>query len=224
MAITDWPCAERPREKLLAAGPAALSDAELLAIFLRTGVRGVSAVDLARQLIGEFGTISRVLGASLDEFVRCPGLGRVKYTQLVAVRELARRSLMEEMTAGDVFDAPERVRDYLRLLIGAREAEVFVVILLSVRNHVIRVQELFRGTLTETRVYPREVVRLALLNNAAAVIVAHNHPSGVAEPSAADRNLTAVLKTALKTVDIRLLDHFVVGGQQTVSFSERGWL
>jgi DNA repair protein RadC len=224
MSIADWPCAERPREKLLNAGPASLSDAELLAIFLRTGVRGMNAVDLARGLIHAFGSLSALMNASLAEFSAYPGLGQVKYVQLRAVRELSQRALREELGRGDVLDGPERVQDFLRLLIGQRDIEVFIALFLSARNHVLAVKEVFRGTLTETRVYPREIVRHALLSNAAAVIVAHNHPSGRAEPSMADRRLTELLKTALELVDIRLLDHFVVTAQYTVSFCERGWL
>lgn len=224
MSIAIWPSSERPREKMLRLGAVSLSDAELLAIFLRTGVRGASAVDLARQLIGTFGSLSQLLQADLPTLSAIPGIGPVKYVQLMAARELSRRALLEELSAGDVLDSPDRVRDYLRLLIGNRDIEVFVVILLSVRNHVLSVEEVSRGTLTETRVYPREILRLALLQNAAAVIVAHNHPSGTAEPSAEDRLLTEVLKQSLNLVDISLLDHFVVSSTQAVSFAERGWL
>jgi DNA repair protein RadC len=224
MSIMDWPCAERPREKFLQAGPAALSDAELLAIFLRTGSRGVSAVDLARQLLADFGSVSNLLRSTLSEFCVRPGLGKVKYTQLMAVCELAQRAMLEPLQLGDVLNQPARVRDYLRLLIGGRDVEVFVVIFLSVRNHVLAVKELFRGTLTETRVYPREILRQSLLHNASAVIVAHNHPSGVPEPSDDDVRLTMALKSSLQLVDINLLDHVVVSRQQTVSFCERGLL
>jgi DNA repair protein RadC len=224
MSIADWPCTERPREKLLLMGAGALSDAELLAIFLRTGIRGLSAVDIARQLIGDFGSVSCLMAASQADFVRRPGLGPVKYAQLMAVRELSQRALLEELELGDVLDQPGRVRDYLRLRIGQREIEVFVVIFLSVRNHVLSVSEIFSGSLTETRVYPREVVRQALLRNASAVIIAHNHPSGAAEPSAADIHLTLTLKAALQLVDIGLLDHFVISRHKSVSFCERGLL
>lgn len=224
MPISSWPCSERPREKLLKSGPSALSDAELLAIFLRTGSRGVSAVDLARQLIGDFGSVSNLLGASLGAFTERVGLGQAKYAQLMAVRELSQRALLEPLKLGDVLDQPQQVRDYLRLLIGSRDIEVFVVIFLSVRNHVLSVQEVCCGTLTETRVYPREIVRQSLLNNASAVILAHNHPSGGAEPSEEDILLTVRLKSALQLVDISLLDHLVVSRQQSVSFCERGLL
>jgi DNA repair protein RadC len=224
MSIAVWPISERPREKLLDKGAAALSDAELLAIFLRTGVRGSTAVDLARELIHVFGSLSHLLRADLASFCAVPGLGPAKYVQLMAASELCRRALQEELESADALDSPDRVRDFLRLTIGHRDIEIFMVILLSVRNHVLSVQEIFRGTLTETRVYPREILRQALLQNAAAVIVAHNHPSGTAEPSAEDRRLTEVLKKSLQMVDISLLDHFVVTSRQAVSFAERGWL
>lgn len=224
MSIMDWPSAERPREKLLTTGATALSDAELLAIFLRTGVRGHSAVDLARQLICDFGSVSSLLNASLKQFTARPGLGQVKYTQLMAVRELSKRVLLEEFALGDILDQPDRVRDYLRLSIGHRDIEVFVVFFLSVRNHVLSVKELFHGSLSETRVYPREVVRQSLLHNASAVIIAHNHPAGGVDPSLADLRLTEALKASLEMVDIKLLDHFIVTSQQSLSFCERGLL
>jgi len=224
MAISFWPRGERPREKLLTRGAAALSDAELLAIFLRTGVRGSSAVDLARQLLQKFGSLTCLFEADLAQVSALPGVGPVKYAQLMAARELCRRALGETLHRADVLDHPDRVRDYLRLLIGHRDIEIFVVIFLSVRNHVVSVEEVSRGTISETRVYPREIVKLALLRNAAAVIVAHNHPSGVAEPSVEDRRLTEVLKRSLQMVDISLLDHFVVTSRQAVSFAELGWL
>ncbi|SMF46537.1 RadC family protein [Pseudogulbenkiania subflava] len=224
MSICDWPAAERPREKLLAQGAGCLSDAELLAIFLRTGIKGVSAVDMARRLMTEFGSLSRLLSADLAEFERQHGLGVAKYTQLMATKELVRRALAEEMKLADALSSPQAVRDFLRLTIGLRDVEVFVVIFLTAQNRVLAVEEVFSGTLSETRVYPREVVRRALAHNAAGVIVAHNHPSGVAEPSSADRALTDTLKAALQLVDVRLLDHFVITGSHAESFAERGWL
>ncbi|GHD75443.1 DNA repair protein RadC [Vogesella fluminis] len=224
MSIAHWPEAERPREKLLQRGPAVLSDAELLAIFLRTGIRGCSAVDMGRQLIQRFGSLGKLLAAEPGDFVRGSGLGPAKYAQFMAVKELARRVLAEEMQLGDALSSPQAVRQYLRLAIGVREVEVFVALFLTAQNRVLAVEELFRGTLTETRVYPREIVRRALQHNAHAVIVAHNHPSGVAEPSAADRALTASLKQALALVDISLLDHFVVTGSHAESLAERGWM
>lgn len=224
MAINDWPEDERPRERLLSFGPQALSDAELLAIFLRTGMRGMSAVDLARGMLVHFGSLARLLSCSLAEFSAQPGMGPAKYAQLMAARELARRALAEEMKTEDVLGSPDAVRQYLRLTIGRRDVEVFLGVFLSARHQVIAVEELFQGTLTEARVYPREIARRCLTHNAAALIVAHNHPAGSVEPSAEDRAMTASLKQALALVDVRLLDHFVVTGSQTASFAEHGWL
>lgn len=225
MAITDWPEDERPREKLLQRGAPALSDAELLALFLRVGVRGKSAVDLARELLDRFRTLTRLCAASADEFSRIPGMGLAKYAQLQAVMELARRALSEQMSAADMLDSPSAVRDWLRLRIGPLPHEVFYVLLLDTRNRLIEAVELFRGTLAQTSVYPREVVKLALSRNAAAVILAHNHPSGATEPSSADELLTRSLKQALDLIDVRVLDHFIVTAHaQPLSFAERGLL
>lgn len=225
MAIRDWPADERPREKLLTRGAGALSDAELLALFLRVGVRGKSAVDLARELITHFGSLTRLCNASADAFTAIPGMGPAKYVQLQAVLELARRALGEDMRSGDIFDTPAAVRNWLRLRIGALPHEVFWLLMVDARNRLIKAAELFRGTLTQTSVYPREVVKLALAHNAAAVILAHNHPSGAREPSQADELLTRSLKQALELVDIRVLDHFVVTAHaEPFSFAERGLL
>lgn len=225
MAITDWPEHERPREKLLNRGADSLSDAELLALFLRVGVRGHSAVDLARQLIARFGTLTRLCAARADEFAQVPGMGLAKYAQLQAVMELARRALSETISARDLFDSPQAVRDWLRLRLGHLPHETFCVLLLDARNALIEAVDLFRGTLNSTSVYPREVVKLALARNAAAVIFAHNHPSGAAEPSSADELLTRTLKNALALVDIRVLDHFIVPAHgKPMSFAERGLL
>ncbi|MDX5364534.1 MAG: DNA repair protein RadC [Pseudazoarcus pumilus] len=225
MAITDWPEDERPREKLLARGAATLSDAELLAVFLRVGMRGKSAVDLARELITRFGSLTRLCAASAAEFAAVPGMGTAKYAQLQAVMELARRALAEQMADRALFDSPRAVRDWLRLKIGTLPHEVFMVLLLDARNSLIAAVELFRGTLTQTSVYPREVVKLALAHNAGAVVFAHNHPSGAREPSTADETLTRNLKHALDLVDVRVLDHFVVTAHaDPVSFAERGLL
>lgn len=225
MAITDWPEDERPREKLLARGASALSDAELLAVFLRVGMRGKSAVDLARELLARFGSLTRLCAAPAAEFAAVPGMGTAKYAQLQAVMELARRALGEEMADRPLLDAPRAVRDWLRLKIGPLPHEVFMVLLLDARNGLIEAVELFRGTLTQTSVYPREVVKLALAHNAGAVIFAHNHPSGAREPSTADETLTRNLKHALDLVDVRVLDHFVVTAHaEPVSFAERGLL
>jgi DNA repair protein RadC len=224
MAISDWPERERPRERLLALGPASLADAELLAILLRTGVKGKSAVDLARQLLGRFGSVSALLEAGTAGIGETPGLGSAKLAQLKAALELARRALREEIAARDALSSPRAVRDYLRLALAGREHEVFVVLLLDAQHRVIACEELFKGTLTQTSVYPREVVKCALGHNAAAAIFAHNHPSGVAEPSHADEILTRSLKAALALVDIQVLDHFIVAGTRTMSFAERGLL
>jgi DNA repair protein RadC len=225
MAISDWPEDERPREKLLGRGASALSDAELLALFLRVGIRGKSAVDLARELLARFGSLTRLCGATATEFATIPGMGLAKYAQLQAVMELARRALSEQMSIADVFDSPATVRDWLRLRIGSLPHEVFCVLLLDARNRLIEAVELFRGTLTQTSVYPREVVKLALARNAASVILAHNHPSGTSEPSPADELLTRSLKQALELVDVRVLDHFIVTAHANpLSFAERGLL
>ena len=223
MAITDWPPQERPRERLLALGPASLADAELLAILLRTGVKGKSAVDLARQLLERFGSVAALLEGAAG-LAETPGLGSAKLAQLKAALELARRALKEDLSSRDALSSPRAVRDYLRLAIAGREQEVFVVLLLDAQHRVISCQELFHGTLTQTSVYPREVVKCALKHNAAAVIFAHNHPSGVAEPSHADEILTRSLKSALALVDVQVLDHFIVAGTRTMSFAERGLL
>jgi len=221
MAITDWPVAERPRERLLAHGAASLSDAELLAVLLRTGVRGKSAVELARELLAEFGGIRKLLEADRD---RIKGLGAAKRAQFAAAIELAQRSLKEELSTSSALTSPGAVRDYLRLKLGGREHEVFVCIWVDAQHRVISCDEQFRGTLTQTSVYPREIVKAALAANAAAVIFAHNHPSGVAQPSQADELLTRSLKEALALVDVKVLDHFIVAGNQAISFAERGLL
>lgn len=224
MAITDWPEGERPRERLLAQGAAALSDAELLAIFLRTGVKGKSAVALARELLAHFGGLNRLFAATEKECREFRGLGQAKYAQLQAVIEMARRALKEDMHQGDALSSPAAVRDYLRLRLAHLPHEVFAALFLDAQNRVLAVEELFRGSLTQASVYPREVVKRALGHNAAGVIFAHNHPSGLAEPSQADRWLTDQLKAALALVEVRVLDHFVVAGARTVSFAEQGLL
>ena len=225
MAITDWPEDERPRERLLKQGAASLSDAELLAIFLRVGVAGKSAVDLARDLVDRFGGLTALCHADREEFCAIPGLGPAKYAQLQSVMEMARRALREEISRQeDVFHAPAKVKDYLRLALAGREHEVFAALFLDAQNRLIALEELFRGTLTQTSVYPREVVKRALQHNAAGVMFAHNHPSGASEPSQADQLLTQTLKNALALIDIRVLDHFIVGGGTVLSFAERGLL
>lgn len=224
MAITDWPQGERPREKLLARGAAALSDAELLAIFLRVGLPGKSAVDLARELLAHFGSLNRLFSATRTEMTALGGIGDSKYAQIQAVFEMARRALAEQLRERDALGSPAAVRDYLKLHLGGLAREVFLVLFLDAQNRVLQQEELFAGTLTQTSVYPREVVKRALQHNAAAVILAHNHPSGVAEPSRADELLTQALKEALALVEVRVLDHFVVAGNRTLSFAERGLL
>ena len=224
MAIRDWPEAERPRERLSRQGAAALSDAELLAIFLRIGIRGKSAVDLARELLESFdGNLATLAAATTKELARLPGIGTAKAAQLAASLELARRALASPMKAKDALASPEAVRDWLRLSLANLPHEVFIALWLDAQNRLIASEELFRGTLTQTSVYPREVVKRALLHNAGAVILAHNHPSGLAEPSRADEVLTSSLKQALAMIDVKLLDHFIVAGNaRPLSFAERG--
>jgi DNA repair protein RadC len=226
MAITDWPEGERPRERLLAEGAHALSNAELLAIYLRVGVRGKSAVDLARDLLLHFdGQLASLVNATPENLAHIPGIGLAKAAQLKASFELARRALMQEMQQRNVLTSPGQVRDWLRLKLACRPQEIFMALWLDAQNRLLQAEELFTGTLTQTAVYPREVVKSALAHNAAAVILAHNHPSGTAEPSRADEMLTHALKEALATVDVKLLDHFIVAGTQTpLSFAERGLL
>lgn len=224
MGINNWPEGERPREKLIQRGAAALSDAELLAIFLRTGVAGKSAVDLARELLARFGSLTSLFAASQEEFCILYGMGQAKYAQLQAVLEMSRRALQEVMHRGDALSSPGVVRDYLQLLLRGREQEIFLVIFLTAQNHVVASEEMFCGTLTQASVYPREVVKRALYHNAAGVILAHNHPSGVAEPSQSDRLLTEALKQALALIEVRVLDHFIVAESGCLSFAEHGML
>lgn len=220
MAIPNWPISERPREKLLQKGVTALSDTELLAIFLRTGITGKSAVDLARELLLHFGNLTNIFAANQISFCQLPGMGIAKYTQLQAVLEMARRALSEELKSGNAMNSPELVRDFLRLSLANKQHEVFLGIFLDARNHTIATEELFSGTLTQASVYPREVIKRALYHNAAAIIFAHNHPSGVAEPSHSDKVLTQSLKQALAMIDVKVLDHFIVGNGTTLSFAE----
>jgi DNA repair protein RadC len=222
LGIADWPAGERPRERLRAQGAGALTDAELVALCLRTGVRGMSAVDLGRELLARHGGLAGLLGTAYRDLARIKGMGAAKAALLSAILELARRALREQLRAGAALTAPGAVRDYLRLALGGRPHEAFLCLFLDAQHRVIAIEELFRGTLTQTSVYPREVVKAALAANAAAVIFAHNHPSGVAQPSQADELLTRQLKEALALVDIRVLDHFVVAGNQALSFAERG--
>jgi len=214
--------AERPRERLLALGPASLSDAELVALFVGTGVRGKSALDVARELLARFGRLSCLLSASHGELDAVPGVGTARLAQIAAVMELARRALSEEMKARDSLTSPAAVRGYLRLAMQDLGHECFYCVFLDAQNRVIAAEELFRGTLTQTSVYPREVLKHALRHNAAALILAHNHPSGVAEPSMQDQALTRTLAEALALIDVKVLDHFIVAPGCCLSFAERG--
>ncbi|MDF1831518.1 MAG: DNA repair protein RadC [Porticoccaceae bacterium] len=224
MAIKHWPEGERPREKLINQGPRALSDAELLAIFLRTGIAGQSAVGLARDLLTQFGSISTLLNADLTTFCDVKGLGPAKFAQLQSVLELARRHLGEQLTREQVFTNPKTVRQFVRTHFQGYQREVFLCLFLDTRHCLIACEELFQGTIDSASVYPREVVKRALQINAGAVIFSHNHPSGIAEPSGDDVQITQRLKEALGLVDIRVLDHIVVGHSEEISLAERGLL
>ena len=222
MAIRDWPVDERPREKLLKQGANTLSDAELLAIFLRTGVRGKSAVDLARELLLHFGSLRALLKASNQEFCQAKGLGDAKFAQLQAVLEMARRHLMETLQAGEALSSPQAAYSYLSSELRDHQHEVFACLWLDSQNRVLKFETLFHGSIDGASVYPREVVKAALRNNAAGVILAHNHPSGIAEPSQSDQRITQRLQKALELVDVRVLDHIVIGNGQQVSLAQRG--
>ncbi|MCO1332858.1 DNA repair protein RadC [Microbulbifer sp. OS29] len=224
MKIKDWPAGERPREKLLERGADALSDAELLAIFLRVGLPGVSAVDLARGLLNDFGGLRALLEADRECFCRARGLGDAKFAQLQATLEMAKRHLAETIQHGSALCSPGAVRDYLAIQLRHRRREVFCCLYLDNQHRVIAFEELFEGTLNAANVYPREVVQQALLKGAAAVILAHNHPSGVSEPSQADIWITERLTQALELVDIKILDHLIVGEGRALSFAEQGLL
>jgi DNA repair protein RadC len=224
MSIKHWPAAERPREKLLMRGAAALSDAELLAIFLRTGVRGKSAVDLARELLVEFGGLRPLLEADLQRFCRGSGLGEAKYVQLQAVLEMSSRHLQQGLERGDALTSPAQTRRFLSSRLRHLEREVFMVLYLDNRHRMIAFEELFKGSINSAEVHPRELIKRVLHFNAAAVILAHNHPSGIAEPSQADREITQRLRAALALVDVRLLDHMVVGDTEVISLAELGCL
>lgn len=224
MSINEWPEEQRPRERLIRHGAGALSDAELLAVFLRTGVTGKSAVDLGRDMIAEFGSLSGLFAASIKDFSAIHGLGSAKYAQLQAVLELAKRAISEELQESTALSSPLAVKKYLQLMIGNKPHESFAILFLDVKNRLIKAEELFRGTLNHASVYPREVVKSALQHNAAAIILAHNHPSGSCEPSLADIELTKTLKQALDLIDIRVLDHFIVANPNVYSFAEHGLL
>jgi DNA repair protein RadC len=224
MPITDWPADERPREKLLDRGPGALSDAELLAIFLRTGVKGKTAVDLARDLLTEHAGLRGLLAADPTRFCASRGLGMAKYVQIQAALEMGKRYLETELQRGDALTSPEETRRYLTIRLRGYPAEVFACLFLDNRHRVIEYEELFFGTIDGASVHPREVVRRALRHNAAAVILAHNHPSGISEPSQADIQITRRLRDVLNLIDVRVLDHLVIGDGPATSLAERGLL
>lgn len=224
MLLKDLPADARPREKLLARGPQALADAELVALLLRTGVKGDSVLALAQRLLDDFGGLTGLLRADPQALQRIKGLGPAKLAQVSAVLELARRSLGQQMAERPVLDNVDNVKDYLRLRLGGRGHEVFSVLFLDAQNRLLQMEEMFRGSLTQASVYPREVLKRALQLHAAAVILAHNHPSGAAQPSRSDEMLTQTLKSALAMIDVRVLDHLVVGDTEVVSFVERGLL
>jgi len=224
MSIRQWPLEDRPREKLLAKGPKALTDAELLAIFLRVGRKGVNAKQMAQELIDYFGGLGPLLKADEQTFCAAKGLGEAKFCQLQATLELTRRYLEEHLRSDDVFTSPEKVMDYLAVQMRDHHREVFAVMLLDTRHRLIELLELFFGTINSASIHPREVAKVALQKNAAAVIVAHNHPSGSAEPSRADILITKRLKAALEILDIKLLDHFVIGKGEIVSLAGLGKL
>jgi len=224
MSIAHWPAAERPREKLITLGPQALSDAELLAIFLRIGCAGKSAVDLARELLQQYGGLRPLLEANQTDFCRGLGLGLAKYAQLQAVLEMARRHLSASMKEGDLLTSPNLVRAYLSAQLRHQQHEIFAVLFLDSQHRLIAYDEIFFGTIDGASIYPREVVKKALARNAAAAILAHNHPSGIAEPSQSDRRITQRLQEALDLVGVRVIDHMVVGDREVISFAERGLL
>ena len=224
MSIRNWPAAERPREKLLEHGASSLSDAELLAIFLRTGVSGKSAVDLARHLLMEFGSLRALLEADLRAFCRHLGLGPAKFSQLQAVLEMGRRHLAERLRRDSALESPQAVRDYLKSLLRHELHEVFGCLFMDSKHRMLAFEVLFRGSIDSASVYPRQVVKRALAHNAAAVILCHNHPSGITEPSQADRTLTKRLTEALDLIEVRVLDHFIVGDGEPLSMVEHGWM
>ncbi|MFK7605885.1 MULTISPECIES: DNA repair protein RadC [unclassified Pseudomonas] len=224
MSIRDWPAGERPREKLLEHGSSSLSDAELLAIFLRTGVSGKSAVDLARHLLNEFGSLRALLEADLSSFCRPLGLGPAKFTQLQAVLEMGRRHLAERLRRDCALESPQAVRDFLTAQLRHEPHEVFGCLFMDTKHRMLAFEVLFRGSIDSASVYPRQVVKRALAHNAAAVIFCHNHPSGISLPSEADRALTQRLTEALDLIEVRVLDHFIVGEGQPLSMVEHGWM
>lgn len=222
MTISEWPKDQRPRERLLASGPESLSDPELIAILLRTGIAGKNAIELGREMLSHFGSLNRLFAASSHELAKLKGLGPAKLAILQTVIELARRAVFEELQAGPLLQSSSTVKNFLQLQLASHDQEIFLVLFLDVQHRLIASEKMFEGTLTRTHVYPREILRRALTHNAAAVIFAHNHPSGLPEPSALDKSMTAELKRVMQSMDIALLDHIIVGAGKTWSFSEHG--
>lgn len=222
MAINDWPEDQRPRERLIKNGAHVLSNSELLAVFLRTGVKGKNAIELGTDLVLHFGSLNKLFAANVATFTKMQGLGPAKFAQLQAVMELAKRALTEELQNCVNLNSPQAVKSYLQMLLAPKAYESFTILYLDVRNRLIATEELFRGTLTQTGVYPREVVKTALAYNAASVILAHNHPGGEALPSSSDYALTKLLTQSLELMDIKVLDHFIVAGPHIHSFAEHG--
>jgi DNA repair protein RadC len=221
-SLFSWPESERPREKLLSKGATSLSDSELLAIFLRTGTRGKNVIELSREIIQHFDSLKNLFAASEKEFCQIKGLGRAKYVQLQACLEMSQRHIEEQITRQDAMQNPSQVKQYVQSRLMAKPNEVFAVMFLDNQHHVLAFEELFFGTINASSVHPRVVLQRCLAHNAAAVIVTHNHPSGVAEPSLSDIDITKTLKTALNLIDVRLLDHLVVAAHQVTSLAERG--
>ncbi len=224
MPISSWPPMERPREKLLASGASSLSDVELQAVFLQTGIKGKTALEVATDLLLNFGSLSSLISANYKELCPQSGVGVAKAASLAAMKELSLRQLLEGLQSRDILTSSAATRDYLRARFKSCESEVFSCLFLNNQHHVMELEELFRGTIDGAAVYPREVVKRALYHNAAAVIFAHNHPSGIAEPSQADIAITRKLKPAMQTIEVRVLDHLVIGAGEVVSFAERGLL
>jgi DNA repair protein RadC len=224
MSITDWPVTERPREKLIQKGPDFLSDAELLAIFLRTGCKGKSAVDLSREVLKQFNGLRGLLAADRKSFCQAKGLGDAKFTQLQAVLEMSRRFLSETLVKGQSFNHASTVKDFLLTQLRHQQREIFATLFMDNQHHLLAYENLFEGTINCAHVHPREVVKRCLHHNAAAVIFAHNHPSGIAEPSSSDEHITKELCRVLEILDIRVLDHMIVGDNTVLSFAERGLL
>ena len=224
MSMAGWPAGERPREKLQSKGVTSLSDAELLAVLLQTGMRGKTSLDIARDLLCRFGGLVGLMAAERTSLTEIPGVGAAKAARFVAMKELSQRHMLEGIQSRDVLTSSAATRDYLRAKFRDCQSEIFSCLFLNNQHHVVKLEELFRGTIDGAAVYPREVVKRCLHHNAAAVILAHNHPSGVAEPSQADIAITNKLRIALQTIDVRVLDHLVIGNSVVVSFAERGLL